>query len=265
MSAARKRSATGGAQAPRKKHKKQSPIYRHTFTVRGVPEPTGADAATDESKVAYFNGYMAKWKSALTAATHLNIANFVFQVERGHENQKLHLQGYIHIGGRGQKSQGIRPATLAKKLEAVGMEAGIPKDASCNQWISCQPVSNNGVYVKAMEKYVMKADTRVPGILPIGKRKIYRGNGKFKNAHPVYEYSHGFDSMNPFTSYGRITIQRGRPGPLFAKRYRTHDGILIGVTNFRNVTIRMQPRSASMRAAILARRARQRARTNPYR
>lgn len=265
MSALGKRSATGGAQAPHKKHKSQSPIYRHTFTVRGVPEPTGADAATDESKVAYFNGYMAKWKAALTASTHLNIANFVFQVERGHENKKLHLQGYIHIGGRGKKSQGIRPATLAKKLEAVGTEAGIPKDASCNQWISCQPVSNNGVYAKAMEKYVMKADTRVPGILPIGKRKIYRGNGEFKNTPPVDELPLGRDGVNPFTLYGRITIQQGRPGPLVANRFRTRDGILLGVTNFRIETIRMLPRSASARAASLARRARRRARTNPYR
>lgn len=242
MSNKRTRSDPANAGA-RKKQKTQSPIYRHTFTVRGVPEPTGPDAQSDEAKVAYFNKYMQQWKAALTTNSHLNIANFVFQVERGHEQQKLHLQGFIHIGGRGKKSQGIRPATLAKKLEAIAADAGIAKDPACNQWVSCQPVSNNGVYAKAMEKYVMKDDTRVPGILPVGKRKIYRGNGEYDS---------------PFSAYGRITIQPGRYGPLIAKRFRSKAGILIGTTSVRVAEVMLRPYSPSRRSRQLANIARRR-------
>jgi hypothetical protein len=217
--------------------------------VRGIPEPTGINALSEESKASYFNQYMQKWKTLLINNKQLNIANFVFQVERGHEQQKLHLQGFIHIGGRGKKAQGVRPATLAHKLEELATAANIPKDASCNQWISCQPVSNAGVYAKAMEKYVMKDDTRVPGILPIGMRKIYRGNGKFTDSSP----------LSPFSAYGRITIQpRARFGPLVARRFRTNAGVLMGTTSVRVAEVLFKPYQPSRRSVRLARIARTR-------
>lgn len=103
-----------------------------------------------------------QFKTDLDACVTQTVQDYVFQLERGENGQRLfHFQGYVRFARK------VRPATVAKALRELGWAP--EKTHDCH--IDIRPSSTAGR--AALRDYAMKEDTRQAG--PWGKRPIYMG------------------------------------------------------------------------------------------